>query len=424
MSKHDEILEYIHALPEGAKISVRQVSANLSVSDGTSYRAIKFAEKEGLVKTIERVGTIRVAPRESHGDGNLTFNQVNRVIQGTILAGRKGMDREISRFIIGAMRTEALETYLEEGALLIVGNREDAQWRAMENGSGMLITGGFGPSRGIIEKAETLGLPVISTSADTFSVASTIQRELYSRSLMTNVVTAEDLVIKQEEYVFDFKTADRHEYLPADKVTVLVDGDEYLGTIKSSDISLVDKDRYKEWMHPGIEVPPSSTLQRLRQVMSWHQLNVVPVVDKSGHFLGIVHRRDVFKEFEPRKLSTGMSSEEVIDREIRIDENKIRMKVMPFMTDEYGSITQSAFMRLMERLTGAVLQNYDIHSYHIDSLNLMNVKLVQLNQEIVLEGNIIDLGDQFLRLEVETKTDGEIFSKAMLMIQHYSGNKK
>lgn len=424
MSKHDEILEYIHALPEGAKISVRQVSANLGVSDGTSYRAIKFAEKEGLVKTIERVGTIRVAPRESHGDGNLTFQQVNRVIQGTILAGRKGMNHEITRFIIGAMRTEALETYLEEGALLIVGNREDAQWRALGNRSGMLITGGFGPAAGIIERAESLGLPVISTSADTFSVASVIQRELYSRSLMTNVVTAADLVIKQEEYVYDLEIGDAREYMPADKVTVLVDGERYLGTIRSSDISSVDRNRYKEWIQPDIEVPPSSTLQRLRQVMSWHQLNIVPVVDNDNQFLGVVHRRDVFKEFEPRKLSTGMSSEEVIDREIRIDENKIRMKVMPFMTDEYGSITQSAFMRLMERLTGVVLQNYDIHSYHIDSLNLMNVKLVQLNQEIVLEGNIIDLGDQFLRLEVETSTDGGILSKAMLMIQHYSDHKK
>ncbi len=60
MSKHDEIIEYIYSLPEGAKISVRQISAHLGVSDGTSYRAIKDAETEGLVKTIERVGTIRV----------------------------------------------------------------------------------------------------------------------------------------------------------------------------------------------------------------------------------------------------------------------------------------------------------------------------------------------------------------------------
>ncbi|WP_017549097.1 DRTGG domain-containing protein [Salinicoccus carnicancri] len=424
MSKHDEILEYIHALPEGAKISVRQISANLDVSDGTSYRAIKSAEKEGLVKTIERVGTIRVAPRESAGEGNLTFQQVNRVIQGTILAGRKGMAHEITRFIIGAMRTEALETYLEKGALLIVGNREDAQWRAMDNRSGVLITGGFGPAAGIMEKAESLGLPVISTSADTFSVASVIQRELYSRSLMSNVVTADDLVVRQEKYVYDLKTADVREYIPADKMTVLVEGERYIGTIRSSDISSVDKERYSEWLQQNIEVLPSGTLQTLRQVMSWHQLNIVPVVDRERRFLGVVHRRDVFREFEPRKLSTGMSSEEVIDREIRIDENRVHMKVMPFMTDEYGSITQSAFMRLIERLTAVVLKSRGIHSYHMDSLNLVNVKLVQLNQEIVLEGNIIDLGDQFLRLEVETSSEGNVLSKAMLMIQHYSDHKK
>lgn len=194
--------------------------------------------------------------------------------------------------------------------------------------------------------------------------------------------------------------------------------------VRSTDISSMDKGRYSEWLQQNIEVLPSSTLQTLRQVMSWHQLNIVPVVDREHRFLGVVHRRDVFREFEPRKLSTGMSSEEVIDREIRIDENRVRMKVMPFMTDEYGSITQSAFMRLVERLTAVVLKSRGIHSYHMDSLNLVNVKLVQLNQEIVLEGNIIDLGDQFLRLEVETYSEGNVLSKAMLMIQHYSDHKK
>src|SRR5699024_5861552 len=132
----------------------------------------KIRRKGRARQNNKKMRTIRVAPRESHGEGNLTFQQVNRVIQGTTLAGRKGMKHEITRFIIGAMRTEALETYLEEGALLIVGNREDAQWRAMDNRSGILITGGFGPAAGIMEKAESLGLPVISTSTDTFSVAS------------------------------------------------------------------------------------------------------------------------------------------------------------------------------------------------------------------------------------------------------------
>lgn len=419
MSKHNEILNYIRELPEGTKISVRQISANLNVSDGTSYRAIKFAEKEGLVKTIERVGTIRVASKESTREEKLTFKQVNNVIGGTVLAGGQGMDKEISRFIIGAMKTDALVTYLEESALLIVGNRENVQLKAMETRSGILITGGFDTNKEILDKADELSLPVISTDSDTFSVASIIQRELYSLSLMMNIVTAGDLAVKQEEYVYDLLKDSARVYQPGDKITVLLHDGEYIGTIRSSDFENITSGRYKEWLMSGVAEPSSSTLQRLRQVMSWHQLNIVPIVDEENQYMGIVHRREVFRQMEAKKLSTGMSAEEVIDREIRIDDNRIYINVLPFMTDEYGSITQSAYMRLVERLIGAVLENYDIHSYHLDSMNLMNIKLVQLNQDIVLEGNVIDLGDQFLRLETVTTSNGEIFSKAMLMIQYY-----
>jgi predicted transcriptional regulator len=49
----------------------------------------------------------------------------------------------------------------------------------------------------------------------------------------------------------------------------------------------------------------------------------------------------------------------------------------------------------------------------------MNIKLVQMHQELVIEGRILDLGDQFLRLEVEALSNGETYSKAMLLIQYY-----
>ena len=45
MSKHQEILDYLEALPIGKRVSVRSISNHLQVSDGTAYRAIKEAEK-------------------------------------------------------------------------------------------------------------------------------------------------------------------------------------------------------------------------------------------------------------------------------------------------------------------------------------------------------------------------------------------
>ncbi|MHC0552214.1 DRTGG domain-containing protein [Salinicoccus sp. CNSTN-B1] len=418
MSKHDEIIDYIYRLPEGAKISVRRVSAYLGVSDGTSYRAIKDAEKEGLVKTIERVGTIRVAPKEEYIEGKLSFEQVNRVIEGTVLAGSEGLDGEISRFIIGAMRTEALETYLEEGALLIVGNREDAQRKALENHSGILITGGFGADPKILERADAFKLPVLSTTSDTFTVASAIQRELYNRFMTTNVITAADLLVRQEEYVYDIKNDFGKDFYPADKVTIILEEGFYLGLIRSKDLMKLREDG-PEGLVFDASARPQSTIQRLRQAMSWHHLNIIPIIDEDGRWLGVVDRRDVFKQRELQKPEGLSSAEPDIGRNVHIDDNRLHIKVMPFLTDEHGSMVQSEFIRLMERLIDAMLKERNIESYHIDTMNIMNMKLMQLNQELVIEGEVLDAGEQFLRMEVIARANGEIHMKAVLLIQHY-----
>ncbi|GAA3724260.1 CBS domain-containing protein [Salinicoccus jeotgali] len=418
MSKHDEIIDYIYRLPEGAKISVRRVSAHLGVSDGTSYRAIKDAEKEGLVKTIERVGTIRVAPKEEYIEGKLSFEQVKRVIEGTVLAGSEGLDGEISRFIIGAMRTEALETYLEEGALLIVGNREDAQRKALENHSGILITGGFGADPKILERADAFSLPVLSTTSDTFTVASAIQRELYNRFMTTNVITAADLLVRQEEYVYDIKNDFGKDFYPADKVTIILEEGFYLGLIRSKDLMKLREDG-PEGLVFDASARPQSTIQRLRQAMSWHHLNIIPIIDDEGRWLGVVDRRDVFKQRELQKPEGLSSAEPDLGRNVHIDGNRLHIKVMPFLTDEHGSMIQSEFIRLMERLIDAMLKERNIASYHIDTMNIMNMKLMQLNQELVIEGEVLDAGEQFLRMEVITRANGEIHMKAVLLIQHY-----
>ncbi len=417
-TKAEKIIEYIKGLPEGTKISVRQVSSYLGFSEGTSYRAIKRAEKEGLVKTIERVGTIRVIKKEDHIVGDLTFDQVNRVIQGTVLTGHQYLDREISRFIIGAMRTEEIDKYLEDSAFLIVGNREDAQLRAINSGAGILITGGFGASHEILKKAEARKVPVISTGHDTFTIASIIHRELYSLSLINEVTTANDLMIKQNDYSIDLN-GDHSRFVAGDKITFLLDGGKFLGTLKSQEIPNINKENYRNHLHQDIHVPSHTTIQSLRQMMTWHQLNIIPVVSDSSEFLGVVHRRDVFKDVAPHRLQTGMSTEEIIDREITIKENELHIKVMPFMTDEFGTLTQTGFMRLVERMIMMVVRERDITNYHIDSLNMTHLRLVQINQNIQLKGEILDIGDQYIKMEIKTMTDGVLYSKVGLMVQYF-----
>jgi predicted transcriptional regulator len=63
-TKHEQIIRHIEHLDVGTKISVRQIATDLTVSEGTAYRAIKEAENLAFVSTIERVGTIRIKKKQ------------------------------------------------------------------------------------------------------------------------------------------------------------------------------------------------------------------------------------------------------------------------------------------------------------------------------------------------------------------------
>lgn len=100
-TKHEQILQYISQLNIGEKISVRQIAKALHVSEGTAYRAIKEAENQGLVTTIERVGTIRVEQKLKENIDHLTFAEVVNIVDGQVLGGRGGLHKTLQRFVIG-----------------------------------------------------------------------------------------------------------------------------------------------------------------------------------------------------------------------------------------------------------------------------------------------------------------------------------
>ena len=87
-TKHEQILKHIDELPVGEKISVRQIAKALNVSEGTAYRAIKEAENQGYVSSIERVGTIRIERKKKENIEKLTFAEVVNIVDGQVLGGR------------------------------------------------------------------------------------------------------------------------------------------------------------------------------------------------------------------------------------------------------------------------------------------------------------------------------------------------
>lgn len=68
IGKMDQVLEYIEALLPGARVSVRQLAKELSVSEGTAYKAIRCAKEKGLVQSKPKSGTVRVASDHVHNE--------------------------------------------------------------------------------------------------------------------------------------------------------------------------------------------------------------------------------------------------------------------------------------------------------------------------------------------------------------------
>ena len=160
-TKHEQIIQYIESMPVGEKLSVRTIAKNMGMSEGTAYRAIKEAENNGLVSTIERVGTIRIERKNKGNIETLSFGQISNIIEGDILGGRKGLDKTLSKFVIGAMQKDAIDRYISPGSLMIVGNRNDIQRYALENGAAVLITGGFETDDEILKLADKVEMPIL-----------------------------------------------------------------------------------------------------------------------------------------------------------------------------------------------------------------------------------------------------------------------
>lgn len=190
MSKHQEILSYLEELPIGKRVSVRSISNHLGVSDGTAYRAIKEAENRGIVETRPRSGTIRVKSQKVAIE-RLTYAEIAEVTSSEVLAGQEGLEREFSKFSIGAMTEQNILSYLHDGGLLIVGDRTRIQLLALENENAVLVTGGFHVQDDVLTLANKKGIPVLRSKHDTFTVATMINKALSNVQIKTDILTVD-----------------------------------------------------------------------------------------------------------------------------------------------------------------------------------------------------------------------------------------
>ena len=436
-TKHDLIIAHIESLPVGERISVRGIAKELDVSEGTAYRAIKDAESSGIVSTIQRVGTIRIERKLKKHIEKLTFAEVSKIVEGEVLGGSAGLEKDLNKFVIGAMEEKAMERYITPGSLMIVGNRTNVQKLALKEGAAVLITGGFETTPEIETIADEQALPIISTTYDTFTVATMINRALSDQLIKKDILLVGDIYmpldktqyLETTDLVKDYKALSElttHTRFPVvnknRRVAGIVTAKDVL---EKSDQQVIERIMTKD---PRMAKKTMSVASVSHQ-MIWEGLEVMPVVTDDLSLLGIVTRQDIMKAMQlvqrQPQVSDTISDQiagqiQMVEYDFegnKLEQPEFRFIVTPQMVNELGTISFGVLSEIIASATKRSLLINQRRNTWIEQVNLHYFRLIQLESEVVLRPKILEFGRRSAKLDIEIFIENSLVGKAIVVCQ-------
>ncbi len=432
-TKHEQILKYIENLAVGEKISVRKIAKNLSVSEGTAYRAIKDAEIIGFVSTIKRVGTLRIERKQKDSIEKLTFAEIVNMIDGQVLGGREGLYKSLNKFVIGAMTVEAMERYTEAGNLLIVGNRVSAHELALQRGAAVLITGGFDTSDEVKRLADQKELPILSTSYDTFTVATMINRAIYDQLIKKEVVLVEDILTPLDKTAYletTQKVEDWHKLQEAtshSRFPVVNKSLRLTGMITSKDILEKNPSISIERVMTKnpLTVGPKMSVASVAHMMVWESIEVIPVVKDDLTLIGIVSRQDILKSMQmiQKQPQVGETIDDTITAQLEErsgqngEEAVYEFKVTPQMTSSLGTLSYGVFTQIVCDVVQQKLFSMKKRNVVIENVTMYYLKPVQMDASMTIKPRVLEMGRKAGKLDVELYLEGILAGKAIVACQ-------
>lgn len=434
-TKHEQILQHIQSLKIGTKISVRAIAKALHVSEGTVYKAFKEAESSGLVSTKERIGTVRIDRKRRDALDQLTFGEVAQIVDGRLFGGGDGLDKSLHKFVIGAMELDAMLRYIDEGSLLIVGNRVSAHRCALEQGAGVLITGGFEPSEEVIRLADELALPILSSRHDTFTVASLINRAMFDRLIKRKIMLIEDIVtfsrpadvLRSGETVADFgKLSKKTGYI---RFPVVDERGRVIGMMTAKDAagSAEDTPVDKVMTRQPITAAPNITVTSAAHTMAAEGIDLLPIVDRHRKLLTVVTRQEVLDamRFAGKQPESGETFEDLMWAGFMQSEEKdaddagisYRGAITPQMSGALGMASEGLLSTLMTQAARRMIRETGKRDFLLESMTSYYVRPVQIDSEITIKPRPLELSRKFSKLEIEVLDRQGLAAKAMLTAQ-------
>ena len=185
-------------------------------------------ELTGIVTTNDIVETyMDVIDPKILSMAQTSYKNIVETLDGELIVGEIEDTLTKGKVVIAAANPDMMENVIEEGDVVILGNRYDMQLCAIEMNAGCIIVcEGASVAKTIQTQAKDHGTKIICTPHDTFVVA-----RLINQSMPVSYVMRKDNLITfhMDDYIEDIQevmASTRHRYFP-----VLDKDDHYIGMI-------------------------------------------------------------------------------------------------------------------------------------------------------------------------------------------------
>jgi len=424
-TKHQQILSFIEDLVVGSKVSVRFIARELDVSEGTAYRAIKEAENKGFVRSIPKVGTIRIEGVKERQIEDLTLREVSQIVEGSVICGAEGLDHSPNRFVIAAMEIEAMERYLEEVGLCIVGNRHDAQLFALDHGSPLLITGGFDPEQDVLDLALRKNLTIIQSPYDTFAVTTMINRALYDRLIEKELVLVEDIMVKDVQYLttkatvqdwYELSQKTSHSRFPVvdEEMTVvgIITAVDLAGAnMKTSVVEVMNSKPYV--------VGRDDSVTHVSRIMVWEGWEIAAVVEQ-GKLIGIISLQDVLEAYQQvqQQPQFGETVDNLILSGFRYVEDPenltIAGEITKFMINEFGSVSCGVLVTVMNMAGYIALRKQHRLDAITENFTLYQLQPLAVGTEVRITAKLLLVTKKHCNIEIDVYAENALVAKGLM----------
>lgn len=211
-----------------ADLSLKNAWAKMRDAEVVTLCVTENDELSGIVTTNDIVETyMDVIDPGILAQAGTSYKNIVETLDGELIVGNIDDNLSKGKVVIAAASPEMMESLIEEGDVVILGNRYETQLCAIEMNAGCIIVcEGAEVAKTIQTQAKEHGTKIITTPHDTFIVARLINQSIPIEHVMKKNNLAHFHMDDYIEDIQDVMAQTRHRYFP-----ILDKSNHYIGMI-------------------------------------------------------------------------------------------------------------------------------------------------------------------------------------------------